>query len=158
MTGLRASRWVPVENASFSAAKLLLLVFLATGGAQGVFLAWALPVVPVVVVVNLYLFSRRIPLHVAASGGASALPTRRRLASFVAAEYAASLVTSVATYLLPIVVVDSLGAKAGAYFYVPWVVGVVLHALLWNISTAYVVEAGYSRERLAALLRRWWCW
>lgn len=154
LTGLHAAKVVPFENALFSAAKLALLVPFATHGSPGIFLAWALPVVPTVAVVNVYVFRRRLPVHSARSGGRSELPEPRKLAGFVLAEYVSSVIGSGSTYLLPVVVIDSLGARSGAYFYIPWIVGVVLHALLWNISTAFVVEAGYHRGDFGSLLRR----
>lgn len=154
LTGLRAAKWVPVENASFSATKLILLAFLAARGTSGIFLAWAIPVVPAVAFVNLYLFTRRIPRHHEEAHGISEFPTRRTLRNFVVAEYASSVVSNVSTYLTPVLIVTVLGARAGAYFYVPWLISNVNHALLWNISTAFVVEAGYRHEEPKSLLRR----
>lgn len=153
LTGLRSARWVPVENSAFGAGKLLLLLPFAGLGAAGIFLAWVLPVVPAVLGVNLYLFARRIPMSIRESGGRSEFPKWRTLRNFVIAEYTSSLVGGLASYLLPLIVLSFLGAKAAAYFYLPWLIGNVMQLLLWNVSTSYVVEAGYQRNQLKALLR-----
>lgn len=152
LTGLRSAKWVPVENSAFAAGKLLLLVPFAGLGAAGIFLAWALPVVPAILGVNFFLFARRIPGHIRESAGRSEFPQWRTLRNFVIAEYASSLVSGCASYLIPVIVVASLGAAAGAYFYLPWLIGTVMEALLWNVSTSYVVEAGYQRDQLKRLL------
>lgn len=154
LTGLRAAKWVPLENGFFATGKILLLVFLASFGASGIFLSWVIPVVPAVALVSLYLFARRIPDHHVEAAGRSEFPTRRTLRNFVIAEYASSFVGAIGGYLPPVVIVGVLGARAGAYFYLPWLVGTVADALLWNVSTSFVVEAGYARENPRSLLRR----
>jgi O-antigen/teichoic acid export membrane protein len=154
LTGLRAAKWVPVENASFSAAKLILVIVLASLGAPGIVLAWVIPVVPAVAFVNLYLFRRRIPDHHLQEQDRSEFPSRKTLRNFVIAEYGSSVVGNSASYLTPLIIIAVLGARSGAYFYLPWLIGTVASVLLWNISTSFVVEAGYQRENPKLLLRR----
>jgi O-antigen/teichoic acid export membrane protein len=154
LTGLRAAVWVPVENAAFSLAKLLLLLLLASNGSPGIFLAWAIPVVPAVMAVNLYIFGRRIPFHLARKSEHSEVLKWQTLRNFVFAEYTSGLLGSIAIFLPPVVVVSYLGARAGAYFYVPWLIGAVMQTLLWNVSTSFVVEARYTKTELKSKLRR----
>src|ERR1039458_3209837 len=68
LTGLRATRWVPVENILFSSAKIALLpVFLVVSAHRGLFLAWTTPVFAAVGAVSWYIFRKRIPRHEARS-------------------------------------------------------------------------------------------
>src|SRR5919109_1059148 len=88
LTAMRRAPWVPVENAVFGALKLAALpLLLALGAAQGVFLAFALPVVLLLVPVNLFLFRRAIPEHLRRhrpSGSALRRLGRRRLVGVMA--------------------------------------------------------------------------
>ena len=86
LTGLRASVWIPLENAVYGVVKLGLLVVVAqTSLSDGVFTSWTLPVVALLVPVNLLLFRRLIPRHAASAvdphvpvaPGADPLPRRR---------------------------------------------------------------------------------
>ncbi len=154
LIGLRSAKWVPVENASFALAKLLLLLLLASRGSPGIFLAWSLPVLPVVIAVNFFIFARRLPLHQRRDEGRSELPGWTRLRSFIVAGYASSVIAGSEGYLLPLIVVHELGGKAEAYFYIPWLFGTVVESLFWNISTSFIVEAGYGERQLITLLRR----
>jgi hypothetical protein len=60
--GLRASRWVAVENVSFGLAKLASLpACIVITSTQGIFLAWTAPVIVTIMVVTWYSFQRRNP-------------------------------------------------------------------------------------------------
>ena len=86
LTGLRAMKWIPVENLLFGVAKLALLpLFIAFVPEQGVFLAWSAPVFVAVVLVTRYLFGKRIPEHESASRGRSLLPSGKEIAGILAA-------------------------------------------------------------------------
>jgi O-antigen/teichoic acid export membrane protein len=151
LTALRAAVWVPVENVSFGVAKLALLpILVVVIPAQGVFLAWTLPVVGVVAAVSAYLFRRVIPRRIEAARGRGndtiALPPRRQIASFVSAQYLTSIVSVASTYLLPLIVIKELGATANAHFYVPWLVGIAFHNLLLNIASSFVVESSHAED------------
>jgi O-antigen/teichoic acid export membrane protein len=92
LIGLRATKWVPVENILFAVAKLALLpVFIAASKSQGVFLAWSAPVALVIVGVTWYLFGTRIPDHEATVVTAESLPTTRELIVLAGAQYATIL-------------------------------------------------------------------
>jgi O-antigen/teichoic acid export membrane protein len=69
LTGLRASVWIPLENAVYGVVKLGLLVVVArTSLSDGVFTSWTLPVLALLVPVNLLLFRRLVPRHAASTG------------------------------------------------------------------------------------------
>jgi O-antigen/teichoic acid export membrane protein len=138
LTSLRLATWVPVENASFSVAKLLLLpaLVLLSGGA-GIVVSWVIPAAVAVAVITGLLFSRILPgLH----GVIGVLPDRRRLLSFVAAEYASSLFGTAAFQIVPLLVAWKLGTAAVAYFTLPWLIWAGVTVLLWNVSSSLVVD------------------
>jgi O-antigen/teichoic acid export membrane protein len=147
LTSLRATMWVPVENIAFAVVKLALLFAFVGGGVLGIFLGWSLPVVVAIVVVNAYIFSRLIPNHERSSGGMSRLPPLRTMMSFAVSETLSNQSTIVARALMPILVVDRLGAAAGAYFYIPWLVATNFPLFIWYIATTAVVEVGFDRAK-----------
>jgi O-antigen/teichoic acid export membrane protein len=154
LTGLRAAVWVPLENTIFGMVKLLLLLFLLHRDSPAIFLAWALPLLPVILIVNTCIFRRSVPIHEARSPGHSELPGWKTLRKFVAAEYVSGLLGAIANFLPPIVVISYLGARAEAYFYAPWMVSGFMGLLLWNLGTSWIVEARYKRGDVRHLLTR----
>lgn len=155
LIGLRASRWVPIEQLVFAVAKLGLLVwFSAIALDSGIVLAWALPCLVAVLVVNPLLFGRALRDRPAPADGAATMPTRRGLGKIFLAEYATGAMAVVIPLTLPLLVVHQLGAEANAYYALPWMIANSLGVLIWNISSSYMVEASHDGPQLAALMRR----
>lgn len=154
LTGLRAAVWVPIENVAFGLAKLLLIVLLIGNGVLGVFLGWTLPVILVIGIVNYFIFTRLLPAHEKESHGISILPDRSTLWKFIATGSFAAQSTIISRSLIPLIVVARLGATAGAYFYVPWLVASILPIMLWSVSTSFVVESGFEPGSVLPLMRR----
>jgi O-antigen/teichoic acid export membrane protein len=150
LTGLRATRWVPVENILFSAAKIALLpLFLAVSAHQGLFLAWTVPVVVALGAVNWYLFRKRIPMHRLSNPTSENFPTGRELASLALGQYATALVSTFMGPIVALIVIQRLGPAAEAYYYLPALItsgGVGI--LLWNLVTSFLVEASTEPDEL----------
>ena len=158
LTGLRQAVWVPVENISFSSLKLILLpVLVVSLPGQGVFWAWTMPVILAVVAVNAYLFLVVLPSRVAAGRQETSLarlPQKRSLASLAAAGYLTGLASALAAFLLPLIIITRLGATANAYFYVPWLFGIVLANLMSNVMASFIVEVSYGDSQFRQLFWR----
>ena len=145
LTGLRATKWVPVENLFFGVGKLALLpLLIVLLPKQGIFLAWSAPVFFAVALVTRYLFRTRIPEHEAASGGRSFLPSGREIGSILAAQGATELVGIVSSMLMPLIVISRLGASANGHFYLPWAIAVASSLLIGNVLSSFVVEAAHD--------------
>jgi O-antigen/teichoic acid export membrane protein len=141
LTALGHAAWVPVAGAVTSAARLVLLPLLAGFAAgDGLLLAWVLPIVVVMAVTTWWVLARGAPAH--ARARPSAAPVRpREMLGFASAEYVNGLLSNAVAFLPPVLVAGVLGAVAGAYFYLPWLIGVAVTTLLWNVVTSFVVAA-----------------
>jgi O-antigen/teichoic acid export membrane protein len=142
MIGLRASRWVPVENISFAIIKLSLLpILLSVTSSQGVFLAYSIPVVIIIVVVSRYLFTRRIPEHELQPAHREQLPKTRELFLLAGAQYATLLFSVFTPSVVTLIVISRLGAVANAHFYVPALIVSGLSLFNLSIVRSFMVEA-----------------
>jgi O-antigen/teichoic acid export membrane protein len=149
LIGLRASRLVPVENILYSVVKLLLIpVFLIFSSTQGVLLAWIVPVIAMIIVVNRYLFKTRIPRHERVSMSSEAMPSARELFALTGAQYATLLIT-IGTYsIVTLIVIERLGPVANAHYYLPAQIAGGLTACMWSIDRSFLVEASAERGDL----------
>ncbi len=155
ITSLGRAHWVPLKNVGAHTVKLGFATLLGIGGLavsyQSLFLTWVVPIaisVALIVVAALRLARAR-------RGAPHAIPVRRReVASFVGAEYVNGILGNVVIYVPPVLVAHMLGAEHGAYFYVPWTMGVGATALLWNIVTSFVVAASSDPRQAPQALRR----
>src|ERR1039457_5303012 len=120
LIGLRASRWVAVENIAISVGKLVLLpVAVAMTANEGIFVAWTAPVIPAIIAISWYLFRRRIPEHASTSMSTEELPSTRSLIVLASAQYASLLSSVFLPSIVTLTVIERLGATANAHYYLP---------------------------------------
>lgn len=150
LTGLRAAKWIPLENSLYALAKLLLLIGLATTlTGSGAFVAWTAPLAVAVVVVNFLIFRRLIP-----ASPAEGRLDRRGLLSMATGNYAGKLFTLAGNLYMPILVANRTSAAEAAYFFVPWMVSLAIELVALNVMTSLTVEAASDMARLQQLTRR----
>ncbi len=163
LTGLRRTIWVPLENAAYGIAKLVVLIGIAgTGTAAAILTSWYVPVVAVVAVVTAVVAWRWLPEHARAvldrqHAATTLIGQRRRLLRYVASDYIASLFALATSTLLPVLIANSLGAAHQdevAYFYLAWIVAASLDLLPINLFASLTVEAASGRADLATETRR----
>jgi O-antigen/teichoic acid export membrane protein len=153
MTGLRAAQWIPLENALFSAAKLVVLVAVAAAlPAAGPFVAWNAPVAAAVVAVTILIFRRLVPSHVEARPDGEL--DRSRLIRVAWGNYGGTLFGLALTLLMPVIVANTTSASATAYFYVPWTISLSVLLLAMNMTTSLTVEAALDLPQVRELCRR----
>ena len=155
LTGLRKTFWVPVENTSFSIAKIALLpVFVVVAPHDGVFLSWVLPVIACIVPISYFLFVKVLPGHVAWAAGRGSLPTRQAVGSVLVGEYVGGF-AYIALQTIPALLVHArLGVVQTAYLQTPWLAGTTFDFLLFNIATSLIVEASARPRAAPAIVRR----
>jgi O-antigen/teichoic acid export membrane protein len=145
LTGLRATRWVPVENILFALAKLALLpAALVLTVHQGLFLAWSVPVLGATGAVSWYLFRKRIPQHESTNASTENLPSIREIATLSFAQYAQSLVSVFTAPLVVLILIQRLGPVDEARFYLPALISSGVSLFLWNLNTSFLVEASHD--------------
>ena len=153
LTALRGAVWIPVENAAFGLAKIVLLVSLAMAlPTLGIFASWSVPLVAALVPVNLLVFRRLLPRL--RRRPVIELPDRRVLARFVMLDYVGYLFLQAGTNALPVFVAGVLGAGANAVFYVGWLLGSSIELVAYHFGTSLTVESAADPARLAAYTRQ----
>jgi O-antigen/teichoic acid export membrane protein len=156
MTGIRATKWVPVEQLAFAVLKLGLLVWFAAMALTGAIVwAWLLPCAATVLVINPVLLLRALPRRPPPPEGATPVPPRRELVRIFFGEYATGAVAFVVPLLVPLLVLTQLGPEANAYYALPLLIAESgLGVLIWNISSSYMVEASHDNRQIPRLMTR----
>jgi O-antigen/teichoic acid export membrane protein len=155
LTGLQRAPVVPVENASYGLLKLVLLAGLAgLMPAWGIFGAWILPLVLVIVPVNWLIFRRYLPRHRQRPPPAGPPIDRRTTIRYIGFDYAVGLCGAVTSIGLPLIVLSVEGATLNGYFYIVWTLVLLLDAMSLGMGASLLVEGSYDPGQLAALTRR----
>jgi O-antigen/teichoic acid export membrane protein len=153
LTGMRRVRWVLVGNVIYALTKLgLVVIFASSYPHAGVFLAWTVPVVILVVPLNSLIFLRFVPQH-EKRGSTERQWHGREMRRLLVGNFAGSLVGLVGTFIFPILVANHLGAKQAAYFFIPWALILGLTVLAANLTTSMVVETAFAGSRLREYVR-----
>ncbi len=151
LTGLRQTVWVPVENSLVASIKIgLLLVFAGSFQQYGIFAAWMIPTVISLLPVNWLIFGRLIPQREPKGQGTSATTSLPEMTRHMFGNYVGSLFFLASSTLLPVLVTELAGAKANAYFYIPWMMATGLQLIPQNMTTALTVEAAHDRTKISA--------
>ncbi|MBI5564481.1 MAG: phosphotransferase [Chloroflexi bacterium] len=151
LTGLRQTTWVPIENLVFAIGKAILLVALAAALPRyGVLASWIIPLIAISVPLNWLIFRHLIPRHVQTTAQVAAPGGWRQIARYVAGDYVSSLAWIATVNVMPLVVVEQLGATANAYFYLSWTVAYTLYLISRNMGMSLIAEAALEPDRLYA--------
>jgi O-antigen/teichoic acid export membrane protein len=150
LTGLRAARWIPLENSLYSAGKLVILVAVTAAlPLGGPFVAWNAPLLPAIVLVN-WLILRRILPSFSSHGSLE----RGKVLRMAAGNYSGSLFGLFGNMYVPVLVANQTSPTEAAYFFVPWLISLSLQLVALNVMTSLTVEAAVDTQRTRELVRR----
>ncbi|WP_051970684.1 lipopolysaccharide biosynthesis protein [Kitasatospora azatica] len=153
LTGLRRANWVLGENALFAVVKTGLLVGCAAWALDsGILLSWTGALITSLLVTNYFLLKRAVPVHQGGDRGGTAPP--QRLVGYAAADYFGAIFRMAAYDLMPLLVLNILGAAPSAYFSLAWVIAYTLYQAAYNMGSSLIVEAVREPGRLGEHGRR----
>lgn len=155
LSGLRQSKWVPIENTIFAVVKIVLLLALAhVAPTYGIFASWTIPVLLSLLPINWLIFGKLIPQHVHTTESVAQPIEMRQITSYIAGDYVGTLFSMGYSLLPSVMVLAVAGDTASAYFYLPWTIASSLQLIATNMTTSLTVEASLDRSRLALYTRR----
>lgn len=149
----RRAGFALAEGLIFGLLRFIPLIFLAAlFHTFGIFASWGIAL-GVAMIVGILLFLPRI------QAGYRPLPAIDKQAingimHFSFANYGANLLWAIPILVLPLMVVDLLGAEANAYFYIGWTIGYLLFVIPITMSFSLFAEGSHNQERLAGDVRR----
>jgi O-antigen/teichoic acid export membrane protein len=153
LTALRFTKWVPLENGVFGAAKIVVLLLMASiGAAEGILFAWVVPMVLLILPVTWLVFgpaaTRHRPVH---QEGVVLGFGKRRVLKFLGFTGLATVFDQGMQAAIPLLVVGILGASENAYFYIPFTITMTVEILIDSGAIALTVEGSFAATRLREL-------
>lgn len=152
LLGLNAARIVPIENAMFAVAKLLLLPVLVSVSAYlGIFAAWLIPAAIAAMGVSIYVFRRHVPPR--GTDGVP-LPPRPVLWRLLGQQYAGTMLGHAGLLGVPLVVMAILGPSANGYLALPWMIASAFVAFTYNVTQSFGFEVRNGNAVTRHVLKR----
>jgi O-antigen/teichoic acid export membrane protein len=153
LTGIRATMWVPAENAFFGLLKMAILVAVAPWLASyGILTAWVVSMVIMLVPVNWLIFVRLLPRGPAQERDPR-MPALSEMARFIGGDYVGTLLSHTSTTALPVLVIAVAGPNESAVFFVAWTISAALDFIATGTASSFLVE-GAAREDQVHAYRR----
>ena len=152
LSGLRRSTVVPISNTVYSAVKIALLfvpIAFALSSHLGIFFAWAVPLLPIVFVVNSLIFRSlsRMPPGPGHHG-----PDLRSASRFWGWDFIGTLALGAAYGIAPLLVTASAGVEATAAYHLAWSAAYSIFLVGNAMSTSLVAEGAADQTRLRRLI------
>ena len=143
----RRAGFVVTKNLIFGLLKLPLPILLAVFFRSfGIFASWGMSL-GVAFLLSMFLFLPRVQPGYRAFFAISRKVVNN-IVHFSLANYVADLLWGVPSLVLPIMVVNLLGAEPTAYFYIAWLIGSVPGMIAGAASTSLFAEGSHDEERL----------
>lgn len=142
-----------VQGLIFGLLRFIPLVLLAgVFSVFGVFASWGIGI-SLALAPGIFLFLPRI------QSGYRPLPHISRhaineIVRFSFANYVANLLWVIPTLVLPLMVINLLGAEANAYFYIGWAIGNMLFMIPTAMSFSLFAEGSHNEEESSSLVKR----
>ena len=149
----RKSRFAMIQGWIIALLRFIPLVLLASSFQKfGIVAAWGLCVI-LSVIIAVTFFQ---PL---AYNGHRPFPSIKkdvvnRMLRFSFANYIANILWTIPTLILPIMVVDLLGAEQNAYFYIGWAIAGMVFMIPTAVSLSMLAEASHDEGKLIIEMKR----
>ncbi|HEX9991678.1 MAG TPA: hypothetical protein VGB14_01995 [Acidimicrobiales bacterium] len=147
LIALRRSAWVPGENVATTVAKFLVLPVLLALGSTGILVAWTLPALVAVPIVNRVVFRRFL------RPGNAPVQDRQAMLGYALRDLPGAALWFVALRLVPVIVLEWRGQVDAAYIGLPWTILAVAALALPALSRALLAELSQEGADSAALVR-----
>jgi O-antigen/teichoic acid export membrane protein len=146
----RAGYCALTDGAVGGATKILSALILASTGAYGIFAAatGAYASSAIVSVVLIFAVLRWRPKIV------NPLRVLRPLLRFSAANYLANIMNLLPVLVVPLIVLDRLGARAAAYYFVAFQIATLLYSGAYAVGQSFLAEGSHAGADRRELLRR----
>jgi len=147
--GFRETKYSFIQTI-FLFTRILILPILVTLGATGIFISFGSTSI-IAYLVSVYIlyriYSHKIEPHIN-------LKILKKILPYSFGNYLASLFAALPTYTLPILIINTLGAKANAYFYAAWMISYFLLTISENISTSLFAEGSNDPSNVYATAKK----
>jgi O-antigen/teichoic acid export membrane protein len=149
LTGVRAAPFVPLENATFSVLKLVMMVALVgVVPASGIYVSWTAGFALAVIPTNVYLFARAIPRYRRQVPTQPPPPRFADIRGYFLIDSTAGFFMLASTALLPLMIIDRLGATAAGHYAMAWMISFALYLVSLNMGSSLVVETAADQSGL----------
>ena len=134
------------QNTMVSALKILLVIFLTSFGVMGIFASWSIAISISFLISIFFLLPKIQPNYLP-------IPTIKkgivdRIVNYSLGNYIVGVFESAPILILPLLIVNVLGAEMTAYFYIAWMIAGILYSISAATTSSLFAEGSNKPEEL----------
>lgn len=144
---VRRAEFTLFKNIIFSLLKIPLpILFVLFFHTFGIVASWGIAT-GIALVVSLFLFLPKVYSQYRPVPTLNLSPIKN-MGQYSSGNYLAALLSTAPVFLLPLMVVNIIGAESNAYFYVAWMIAGTIFAIPTAISSSLFAEGSHFEDRL----------
>lgn len=146
----RLSKYNLIVYTFFGLTKISLPLLLISLGSYGIFFSYTGAII-VALFLSVYFMMRHFAYRpeLLIDG-----PSARQMLHFSLSNYAVGFISGVPALLSPVLIVNELGAKASAYFYMASTIAALLYIIPNAIAQSLFAEGSFSEQEFASFVKR----
>lgn len=144
----KSAKYVFIYNFFYSISRLLAPLVFISFGALGIFFSHTFGVIVCIILTYYFLikkFDYKFGFHID-------LETLRKTFKFSFGNYTAGLIGNLPSTLFPIFILNQLGPKASAFYYIDMMIIAVLYIIPSSISQSLFAEGSFDESQLTKLI------
>ena len=140
----RSTKYILIKNTIFSSLKILLLFVFAWLGAYGIFTSHMIGLIAGFITVFIFLifkfkYRSRFVFHDSIV---------KQIGKYSFGNYVAGFIGSLPTLLLPLLILNLLGAESSAYYFIAMMIATLLYAISSATSSSLFAEGSYDETQI----------
>jgi len=149
-TAYRNTKYILVKNTVFSVLKIMGLFFFVSLGAFGIFASWMIALMIGVLVVGIVLVKKydyrpRFAFHD---------NIIKKMGAYSFGNYVAGFIGGLPLLILPLLILNKLGAESTAYYYMAMMIATLLFVIPGAVSQSLFAEGSYNEKELGKQIRK----
>jgi exosortase/archaeosortase family protein len=149
-TALRNTKYILVKNSIFSILKIAGLSIFVSLGAFGIFTSWMISLIIGLMVVGVVLV-KKYDYHPRFSFNDSII---KRMGPYSFGNYVAGFIGGLPLIILPLLILNRLGAETTAYYYMAMMIATLLFVIPQATSQSLFAEGSYDEKDLGKQVRK----
>ncbi len=143
-TAYRDTKFILIKNAIFSSLKLIFPFFLVFLGAYGIFSSWMISLF-IGLLISFVILAIRFKYKPKFAAHDSII---KKIGKYSFSNYIAGFIGTLPSMIIPLVILNYLGAEQSAYYYMAMMIASLLFAIPQSTANSLFAEGSYDEEKL----------
>lgn len=141
----RKSEFAFIQNLTWMSLKIILVIFFTSIGALGIYISWSISIF-IAITLSLTILTPKTVNFIPKPKIRKEII--KEIIVFSSGNYIALIFRQLPQFVLPIIILNFLGPKIVAYFYIAWMIANLLYSIPDSVGFSLLTEGSYNTNKL----------